>query len=172
MMYRVSSPAPSPLTDDARCYSRNFTTVGYSLPSHYIGMLQVSLIHQRNWNVQFYLLCIIIHSLSVRDFDYWLVIYPEQIYFYCNKSYLTFTINSKYHQSPQMSAFIHLHVSQGYTRVFIQKQSISRFKSQILDISIYIRIGMKQFLLLLSCQDNAESGRLSFFFVVQKIGTL
>ena len=55
-----------------------------------------------------------------------------------------------------MSAFIHLHVSQGYTRVFIQKQSISRFKSQILDISIYIRIGMKQFLLLLSCQDNAE----------------
>ena len=31
---------------------------------------------------------------------------------------------------------------------------------------ISIRIGMKQFLLLLSCQDNAESGRLSFFFVV------
>ena len=58
MMYRVSSPAPSPLTDDARCYGRNFTTVCYSLPIHYIGMLQVSLIHQRNWNVHYYLLCI------------------------------------------------------------------------------------------------------------------
>ena len=93
---------------DVRCYGRNFTTVCYSLPSLYITMLQVSLILlvTKETGTSMILLfmnsylvsgCDIDHCDHCDDIDHWLVD-PQQIDFFCNKSYFTFTITSKkYH---------------------------------------------------------------------------
>ena len=102
---------------DVRCYGRNFTTVCYSLPSLYITMLQVSLILLVTKETGTSMILLFMNSYLVSgcdidhcdhcDIDHWLVD-PQQIDFFCNKSYFTFTITSKkiiinhhrYHHSP------------------------------------------------------------------------